>query len=189
MNATSDIPIGTSMAAVAVLLIQAERNAASTPYATRILPGRAPTIFQDSTPCAIRSLTRCTKSACARMKLPMNKKINGWAIGANASPAGATRNITARVGPSSAVTASGKASVTQKMMTRVSTAANRCASGDRLSIGKTRTTTNAIGPRTRPVLWRRCSKLVVLPPEAVSGLRCGAVIDARQASRIPRMRS
>ena len=49
MNAMRDIPIGTSIAAVAVLLIHAERNAASTPYAIRIRVGRAPITFHDKT--------------------------------------------------------------------------------------------------------------------------------------------
>ena len=49
MNATSDMPIGTSMAAVAVLLIHADRKAASMPYASRMRVGRAPMIDHDST--------------------------------------------------------------------------------------------------------------------------------------------
>ena len=49
MNAMSDSPIGTSMAAVAVLLIQADRNAANAPYASRIRVGRAPMMRHDST--------------------------------------------------------------------------------------------------------------------------------------------
>ena len=37
--------------------------------------GLAPISFHDKTWHAIRSLTRWTNSACARMKLPMNRKI------------------------------------------------------------------------------------------------------------------
>ncbi len=49
IKAMSDNPIGTNMAAVAVLLIQAERNAARAPYASRIRVGRAPMMRQDKT--------------------------------------------------------------------------------------------------------------------------------------------
>ena len=50
MKTTSDTPIGTSIAVVAVSLIQADRNDASAPYASRMRVGRAPTIRSDSTP-------------------------------------------------------------------------------------------------------------------------------------------
>ena len=81
----------------------------------------------------------------------------GLAIGANAAPTGATWKMTASVGPSSAVTASGRASVTQKTMTSVTTAANRCASGDRSS-GSSSTSPTSSGPSARPIRRRRASK-------------------------------
>ena len=63
----------------------------------------------------------------ARMKLPMNRKMTGSANGANATCAVATPRMTHSVGPSSAVTASGSASVIHKTIISASTAPTRCA--------------------------------------------------------------
>ena len=90
------------------------------------------------------------------MKLPMNRKTIGFAMGANTSRTGATWNITASVGPSSAVTANGNASVTQKVMTRAVIAARRCASGESPSIGTSSTTSSTTGPTASPVFRRSC---------------------------------
>ena len=160
MNRINDSPIGTSIAAVAVLLIQAERNAASRPYATRMRFGRPPMMRSDSTPNATRSLTRCTNSAWARMKLPTKRKIVGLANGRNVSPTGATCSSTASAGPSSAVTGSGSASVIQKTMTSPMTAASRCPSGDSDANGQASTRRNTSGPATTPVLRRDSSNRV-----------------------------
>ncbi len=61
----------------------------------------------------------------ARMKAPMKRNISGSANGANTSLAGATWRITQAAAPSSAVTGSGSASVTQSTTTAPSTAARR----------------------------------------------------------------
>ena len=61
----------------------------------------------------------------------MNRKMIGWPNEANASRASATPSGTASAGPSSAVAASGIASVIQNTMTSTKIAASRWASGCR----------------------------------------------------------
>jgi hypothetical protein len=58
------------------------------------------------------------------MKLPMNRKMIGSAKGANTVRAGATPSTIASTGPTSAVTASGSASDTQKITISAITAAS-----------------------------------------------------------------
>ena len=61
----------------------------------------------------------------------MNRKMSGSANGRKTSFAGATPRTTQATAPSSAVTASGRASVNQSTTTQATMTASRCASGVR----------------------------------------------------------
>src|SRR5690606_23043204 len=65
---------------------------------------------------------------------------------------------THNAGPSTAVTASGMASVTHSVITRLNTASSRCAGSLKLSIGKNQTMQNTTGATTKPIRRRQRSK-------------------------------
>ena len=83
------------------------------------------------------------------MKLPMNRKMTGSANGAYATCAVATPRMTHNVGPRSAVTASGSASVIQSTIISASTAPTRCAAAFS-AVGITRMAIAMSGPAMRP---------------------------------------
>jgi len=87
------------------------------------------------------------------MKLPMKRKITGSANGANAACAVATPRMMQSVGPTSAVTASGSASVIHNTIMSTSTAATRCAGGGN-AVGMNRIAIATSGPAMRPNVCR-----------------------------------
>ena len=89
------------------------------------------------------------------MKLPMKRKMIGSANGANAADAGATPSSTTSVGPTSAVTDSGSASVIQKTTMRARIAARRWAGGGSAGAGSARISAKSTGPMRRPAVRRR----------------------------------
>ncbi len=90
----------------------------------------------------------------ARMNAPMKRNISGSAKGAKTSFAGAMPNTTHAAAPSSAVTGSGSASVTQRTTTAASTPASRCASGVTPGIGHQRSTSPSAGASVAPAIAR-----------------------------------
>src|SRR5574338_1470441 len=103
---------------------------------------------------AIRRSSPCTNMASASMKLPMNRKMIGSANGANAVRTGATPRSTATIGPTSAVTGSGSASVTHSTIIATSVAASLCAARGRPD-GHASTNAKASGATRSPTTWRR----------------------------------
>jgi len=116
---------------VTVLEMNALMAIDTTATAARIRTGRSPTQGTASTANASRRSSRWSRIASANRNDPMNRKISGSANGRNTSLTGATPHTTQAVAPSSAVTASGRASVNQSTMTAATITANRCASGVR----------------------------------------------------------
>ncbi len=85
----------------------------------------------------------------------MNRKMIGSANEASARRAGATWKITARAGPSSAVTAIGSASLTHSTTTAAITAARRCPLSDRPGIGTNGSSRRTAGATNSPAVRRR----------------------------------
>ena len=76
----------------------------------------------------------------------MKRKMIGSANGAKTVAAVPTPSTTASAGPTSAVTASGSASVIQRTIIRTSTAASRCAGTLSPGAGISRMARNSSGP-------------------------------------------
>ena len=85
----------------------------------------------------------------------MNRKMIGSANGAKTARTGATPSSTASVGPTSAVTGSGSASVIQSVIMHARIAASRCAGAGRPGIGQSSSATKISGATTSPIVRRR----------------------------------
>ena len=118
-----DSPIANIIAVVAVLEIQAERNAVTPPKANKIREGLAPIHCSDKTPKANRLSRSCKKIARAKMNDPMKRNISGSAKGAKTVFAGATLSRIQREAPINAVIGIGKLSQIHKTMIAAITAA------------------------------------------------------------------
>ena len=110
------------MATVAVFEIHIESSRAVAPTARRMRAGEPAMNREPSTPSATRRSSPFTVIARASRKLPRKTKMMGSANGRKTARASATPASTHNAGPSSAVAGMGMASVTQKTMTRTSTA-------------------------------------------------------------------
>ncbi len=153
ISASTASPRGNIIAVVAVLLIHMEITQVTDEYTTTRRKPLRPIHGDASAVNAMRRSRRCTNIASARMKLPMNRKMIGSAKGAKTVAAGATPSNTASVGPTSAVTGSGSASVIQSTIISDSVAARRCA-GTGMADGAASTARNTSGPAMRPVTAR-----------------------------------
>ncbi len=140
---------------MAVLLIHIEMKVATAPYITRMRAPLVPTNRHDSAENAMRRSTPWTNIASASMNEPMNRKMIGSANGASAARAGTTPKTTASIGPRTAVTAMGKASLTHRTTTISMMAAMRCPCTVRPAIGNHSVPSNTTGARNRPTVRRR----------------------------------
>jgi hypothetical protein len=118
------------MAVVQVLEMKPLATTQTTATAARIRPGRSPTQGRPKTPKASRLSSPWRRIASAKRNDPINRKISGSAKGAKTSRAGATPATTQATAPARAVTASGSASVIQRITTATTITAKAWASGE-----------------------------------------------------------
>ena len=159
---SSDSPIGSIMATVAVLLIHMESPNVATARAASTRPGRGPTPGSVRSARAKRRSRPWKKMARARMNDPMKRNMIGSAKGANAWAAGATPNTTASDTPSRAVMVMGTASLIHSTTTAPRIAASRCA-GSGSASGADQRATNTSGASTRPMRRRHSSTGCSIP--------------------------
>jgi len=145
---------------------------------------------------ARRRFRPCFIMASTSMKLPMNRKMIGLANGRNTLSADATPMRTHRVGPSSAVTAMGSASVIHSTITRPRMASRRSASGERPDTGAHPISAKTAGAASSPIRRRHRSKASSAADSTARGSadsvatgkvkRIGRRPVTRPARRIPR---
>nr|WP_255352467.1 hypothetical protein [Pseudonocardia sp. AL041005-10] len=165
---TMPIPIGSSIATVAVLDTNAEITAASTPNAIMVRTGDPAMPGTESARSAIRRSSPCTLMARAITKPPRNTKIVSVPKAPSTVSSSATPRNTHSRTAKTAVTASGSASVTHQTMTSTNTAAS-ARWGQTSPSASRRTARNPSGPRGRPIRARTLSKRLLPAALSASG--------------------
>ena len=127
--------IGTMMATAAVLLIHIESTAVAKAMARNKLAGLELTHFSDSNHNAQRLSILWTTKASARKKLPIKRKIIGWAKAENTDLTVPSPATTQKAAPKKDVTAKGRASVIHDITTQARILANKCALTGRFGKG------------------------------------------------------
>ena len=118
--------------------------------APNIRTGLAVILFRDNSQTANRRSSPCTTKASAKKKLPIKRKMIGWANVARTSLADPNPMAIHNAAPTSEVTAKGMASVAQLTTTHTRMAESTCAEGGRLENGLRYTRSANTGAAYRP---------------------------------------